>query len=534
MPFKRRRFSAFLALAAVCVSLGGSLGLVACQVPDQPLTPVLGLSSTAQRARQQILQAQGVKVSAFTPDVPAFTWWMALGGKAYALENPELLNNLLSQGFFTRELAKYPPRFFTQAPIPELLFAAKTAGGVLAGGGVSQGFSVNAFNRRLAVLSLDPAVYQVQDLNVTLHHEIFHLIDDQPNDPRWLACHQGEMPYAGAKEAPEATLYPAKGFVSDYARTDMREDRAELFSWMMASPELSQALSAYAQQDAVLACKKQLLEAYLVQHFPNFDAAQLYKVRWGNPVVAADGHVRELVVTEPPPALQTTPLAPLPDAPFPLPVEVLTRYGRLHDFASDVSYTAVPESLEAWEELERFELTRHRLREVPEVISRWHHLKLLTLRGTPLKAIPKHLEALTYLRRLDVDLAGPIQANFSDQAYFSTLVLRLAPELTQLPEGLEQQQFLPTLTLTGPGLQSILPLRRLLNLRQLTLGALPAWRERTDELTQLGTALKKLELLTLAADSWSDSERQQLRQQLPERVRLEFTPEVLVGDLMVE
>ncbi len=313
--------------------------------------------------------------------------------------------------------------------------------------------------------------------------------------------------------------------MSDYARTDTREDRAELFAWMMASPELSQALHAYAQQDAVLACKKQLLEDYLVAHFPNFDPAQLYDVRWGTPLVASDGHVRELVVAEPPPALQTTALAPLPnDIPFPLPEEVLTRYARLHDFVSDVSYTAVPEYLEAWEELERFELTRHRLSEIPEVISRWHHLKLLTLRGTPLKAIPKHLEQLTYLRRLEVDLAGPIEADFSGQAYFNEWVLHLAPELQQLPAGLEQQQFVPRLTLTGTGLQSLLPLRGMVNLRQLTLFDLPAWRARIDELTQLSAALQKLELLTLAADSWSDSERQQLRQQLPKRVALEFTP----------
>ncbi len=196
MPFKRLRSFASLAAIVLFVTVCG-LGMVSCQPPAQTselLGPPLGLSSAAQAARQQILKQQGLKISPFTPDTPAFTWWMALGGKAYALESPEglsTLSTLLSRGFFERELAKYPPRFFTQAPIPELLFAAKTAGAVLAGGGVSQGFSVNALNRRLAVFSLDPAVYQVQDLNVTLHHEIFHLIDDQPNDSRWLACHAG-------------------------------------------------------------------------------------------------------------------------------------------------------------------------------------------------------------------------------------------------------------------------------------------------------------------------------------------------------
>lgn len=519
MPFKRlQRFLLLLYILSLV------LGLTACQLPGQMLNPVLGFSPAAQEGHQQILEQQGLNIVPFTPDTPAFTWWMALGGKAYALEDFAVLNELLSNGFFSRELAKYPPRFFTQAPIPELLFAAKTAGGVLAGGGVSQGFSVNAFNRRLAVLSLDPAVYQVQDLNVTLHHEIFHLIDDQPYDPQWLACHQGKTPYEGAKTAPKATLYPAVGFVSDYARTDIREDRAELFAWMMASPELSQALSAYAQQDPVLACKKQLLESYLVQHFPNFDPDQLYDVRWGTPAIASDGHVRELIVAEPLPALQTTPLAPLPEMFFPLPEEVLTRYARLHDFVSDVSYTALPESLEQWEELERFELTRHRLPEIPEVVSRWHHLKQLTLRGRGLKALPKHLESLPYLRSLEVDLAGPVLADFSQQAYFNALVLHLDSTLEQIPAGLEQQQFVPDLTLTGTRIQSLLPLRRLLNLRKLTLLKLPAWRDRAQELEQLSAELKKLELLTLDAHQWSDNERQQLRQKLPERVRLEFTP----------
>ena len=106
--------------------------------------------------------------------------------------------------------------------------------------------------------------------------------------------------------------------------------------------------------------------------------------------------------------------------------------------------------------------------------------------------------------------------------------------MTQLPEGLEQQQFLPMLTLTGSGLQSVLPLQRLANLRQLTLWRLPAWQERVKELAQLSAELKNLEQLTLAADAWSSSERQLLRRQLPDRVRLEFTPEVLVGHLMVK
>lgn len=490
------------------------------------LSPALGLSPAAQAARQQIRQQQGVNISPLLPNTPAFTWWMTLGGKAEALDALDLLrlSELLSSGFFTRELAKYPPRFFTQAPIPELLFAAKTAGSLLAGGGVSQGFSVNAFNRRLAVLSVDPEVYQVQDLNVALHHEIFHLIDDQPYDPQWLACHSGQTPYEGAKEAPDAALYPAAGFVSDYARTDIREDRAELFAWMMASPELGQALVAYAQHDPILACKQRLLEAYVQRHFPNFDSAQFYAVRWGTPPVASDGHVRELVVTEPPPALQATALAPLPDTSFVLPEEVLSHYTRLHDFVSDVSYTALPEALEQWEELERFVLTRHRLTGIPEGVSRWHHLKQLTLRGRGLKAVPKHLEALPYLRRLEVDLAGPVLADFSQQAYFSELVLHLAPNAEGLPAGLEQQRFLPHLTLTGLRVRSVLAVRHLPNLRTLTLLRLPAWREPMSELEQLSVELKKLELLRLDASQWSDIERQQLLQRLPERVRLEFTP----------
>ena len=516
MPFKRSKTRRLLGLTL--------LALVACIAPGQGLPPVLLLSPAAQTIRQQIIDQQGLKISPLTSDTPAFTWWMALGGKAEAIEDPAVLNTLLSSGFFIRELAKYPPQFFTRAPIPELLFAAKTEGGVLAGGGVSQGFGVNVFNRRLAVLSLDPTVYQVQDLQVALHHEIFHLIDDQPYDHQWLACHEGRAPYEGAKESPAAALYPAAGFVSDYARTDMREDRAEVFAWMMASPELGQALRAYAEQDSVLACKQRLIEAYLIQHFPNFDAAQLFTVRWGAPPLSPDGHVRELVVTEPPSALQTTAVAPLPDSPFVLPKEVLSRYPRLHAFVSDVSYTALPDALEHWEELEHFTLTRHRLDEIPEGVSRWHHLKQLTLRGRGLNVIPKHLEGLPYLRRLEVDLAGPVLADFSQQAYFSELVLHLDPSLERLPQGLEQQVFLPRLTLTGARVQSLSLLHRLVNLRELTLLRLPSWRNPMKELEGLSTDLKKLELLTLDAHQWSDNEREQLRQRLPERVRLKFTP----------
>lgn len=489
-----------------------------------------GLSAEARAAWQAIYQRHGLALRPFGDPAQSFAWWMALGGKAYVLSDLSDFDRLLRSGFFTHELNKYPPRFFIQAPLKEILFASKTAGSVLAGGGVSQGFTVNALQRRLVVLSLDPAVYQVQDVAVALHHEIFHSIDDTPYTSRWRACHPDAFVYEGHGEAPTAQAYPAPGFVSDYARSDMREDRAEVFAWMMAAPELAQALYSYSAQDAILACKQNLVADYLVQHFPNFDATQLQQVRWGlAPEVLPTLHVkpvRRLRLQRAPLALQTTsPFVP-PRLPLDVP-ELLQTYPRVTDFVSDLPYAAVSEKVfSAWPEIEYWELQNHRLAALPSGIEAWHHLKFLILKGVPLPALPQTLEKLPHLQQISVDLAGPIEADFSTLAFFRELDLTLDPLMTALPEGLTQQRFLPVLKLAGNGLKSVQALDEMQALRTLQLGPLPAWQQPLEEVKVLVSRLPKLEQLVLSQGDWPEDQQQQLRQYLADypALRLELTP----------
>ncbi len=532
MPFSFRKWW----LSCLCGL--GLLGLWACSsVPlvsegssaVQAQAPA-GLSVEALAAWQEIYQRHGVALRPFGDPSQGFAWWMALGGKAYVLSDLSDFDRLLRSGFFAHELDKYPPRFFTQAPLTEILLAAKTAGSVLAGGGVSQGFTVNALQRRLVVLSLDPAVYQVQDVAVALHHEIFHSIDDDPYASHWRACHPQPFVYEGHGEPPTAQAYPAPGFVSDYARSDLREDRAEVFAWMMAAPELAQALAAYSAQDAILACKQQGIADYLVQHFPNFNATWLQQVRWG---LAAEvlptldkKPVRRLVLRRAPIALQTTsPFVP-PRLPLALP-ELFKTYPRVTDFVSDLPYTTVSETVfSAWPEMEHWELQNHRMSTLPSGIEAWYHLKFLILRGTPLPTLPQTLEKLVHLQRVSADLAGPIEADFSTLAFFRELDLSLAPALTALPEGLTRQRFLPVLRLAGDGLESVQALAEMQGLRTLQLGPLPAWRQPLEDVKILVSRLPKLEQLVLSQNDWSEAQQQQLRQYLQNypAVRLELTP----------
>ena len=503
---------------------------------ENPVQAPDGLSPEGEKVWQQIYRDYGLQLRPYEGANQDFPWWIGLGGKAYPLTERGVLDRLLRTGFFTQALQKYPIDFFRRAPIPVLFFAAKTAGGVLAGGGVSQGFSVNALNRRVAVLSLDASVYQVQDLNVALHHELFHLIDDRPYDWDWMACHEGQGPYEGVIEAPTAEAYPAPGFVSDYARTDVREDRAEVFAWMMASPDLAQGLHHYAQQDPALACKQDLIQNYVSQHFPGFNPEQFKRVRWGvDAETLQQSPVRKLRVFRASPALQTTEPYALPARPLPLPIEFLA-YPRVTHFSSDLPYTSVPEAFADWEETEVFSLSAHRLQQLPEVIGSWYHLKTLVLRGQPLDELPQFLGQLPYLRQLEVDLAGDIQVDFSQFAFFQHLTLHRR-STDQWPSGLSKQTFLPALTLTGEQLETVLPLRALHNLRRLALQELPAWKTPLEECRLLIQALKKLELLRLNASEWTEDEQQQLRAIIAEAqrdIRLEFTPDVLVGDLVVE
>ena len=108
-------------------------------------------------------------------------------------------------------------------------------------------------------------VWTAETVRHSIHHEIFHLIDSI-DDQQWSALSDPRFPY-GTLSIADWRAAPPAGFVTAYARTSPREDRAEVFSMLVAEPS---AISRRARGDECLRKKIALLKSALEQE--GFDA----------------------------------------------------------------------------------------------------------------------------------------------------------------------------------------------------------------------------------------------------------------------
>jgi hypothetical protein len=99
-----------------------------------------------------------------------------------------------------------------------------------------------------------------------MHHELFHLLDHfqgtESNDPKWLALNPPSFRYGTGGFAAQdvATSWVLQrefpGVVSKYALAGADEDKAELFSAMMTSPDF---VVEACKEDPILDNKVKLL-----------------------------------------------------------------------------------------------------------------------------------------------------------------------------------------------------------------------------------------------------------------------------------
>jgi hypothetical protein len=90
----------------------------------------------------------------------------------------------------------------------------------------------------------------------TVHHELFHLLDwalrpaTYEDDPEWSKLNVADFAYGTNFETEQ------QGFVTGYAKTNVIEDRACVFQYLMVQPD---ATCARAERDPILAAKIALL-----------------------------------------------------------------------------------------------------------------------------------------------------------------------------------------------------------------------------------------------------------------------------------
>ncbi len=112
-------------------------------------------------------------------------------------------------------------------------------------------------------------------LRHVVNHELFHLIDyatttPWDDDTEWRAGNPAGFSYGSPGVAgtsgTSAGSSGGPGFVSAYARTNIREDRAEVFGWMMSDPL---TVTRLARGDPGLARKVDRMEAIVARFDPD-------------------------------------------------------------------------------------------------------------------------------------------------------------------------------------------------------------------------------------------------------------------------
>lgn len=115
----------------------------------------------------------------------------------------------------------------------------------------------------------------------TILHEFYHYLEYEvygsngPSDPSWTANNPGDFSYVGGscvdgEAGCQAGTHPINGFVTGYAETNIIEDKAETFSYLMESKNYKN-LSSWAATDTLLAGKVSVMKAFLAGLDPAMD-----------------------------------------------------------------------------------------------------------------------------------------------------------------------------------------------------------------------------------------------------------------------
>lgn len=161
-------------------------------------------------------------------------------------------------GVLSREIEHYPPGFLAQVGLRGVAFTRGTHRGGRSLGGV-------AFPGGHVILDAE-----TRDPVWVIHHEFFHTIEQsgQLSFDGWEALNPPEFTYQG--DAWQGSPKKSPCFVSAYATSNPRDDRAEVFAAMMVHKVPDDACSRAKAQALArsLAALRPRLPAAVVAHLP--------------------------------------------------------------------------------------------------------------------------------------------------------------------------------------------------------------------------------------------------------------------------
>lgn len=196
--------------------------------------------------------------------IPQFTWKLDYQ-TANSSDFPDLLFYLQ---LFCEEFSKYPPSFVRRTRLSEVVLVKN-----LAWQGAQRG-AIPDFLKEILVLNFEGSSYKNDYLRHIVHHEYYHLIEQELNgdaywkDPKWAAFNETAFKYgSGGRYARGSNMFamthPAKGFVNLYSASGLEEDKAEIFACLFMNEEY-QRIQPWTRSDPILAAKIRYMKNFML------------------------------------------------------------------------------------------------------------------------------------------------------------------------------------------------------------------------------------------------------------------------------
>ncbi|HEY3999571.1 MAG TPA: putative zinc-binding metallopeptidase [Candidatus Xenobia bacterium] len=155
--------------------------------------------------------------------------------------------------------------------------------------------AVPDFQHHVLYLEADPGDRLSYYQRLTIHHEFFHVVDNEQDtlyrDEAWMKLNPPGFEYGlGGKSFRdgEAGDFHPFGFISTYAQSAPEEDKAETFAYLMVRYG---TIMRRAVRDPVLAAKVAAMKSRLQQLAPQMDDSYWYRLA-RTPVVITQGSRR--------------------------------------------------------------------------------------------------------------------------------------------------------------------------------------------------------------------------------------------------
>lgn len=331
-------------------------------------------------------------------------WWSSLAGVKYTNFKDDNVSELqLFMTWLEYELEQYPADFFRKINVENIFLVKKLVHG----------------NESIEGLSIcDGGIFLSIEKHFSfdlswIDHEFYHSVDcnDRKNNSyseenqKWENLNSKTFSYNNVDSVSPFKDFPAPGFVSSYAMTNAREDRAEVYGCLFNSSCTAQLDNKIGEGDIILEKKEAFIKNNIQKNFPQMDDTYWFL---SNSLYSGGENIMEII--DKPESIKNLDI--WEPAPLKYPRLILRRNNALKYLDKLINLNRLslnhfdinefPFDIKNLKNLEFLNLEANSFTKIPDGVFELKKLKRLNISYNKIKYIPKEIENLTNLESLDI------------------------------------------------------------------------------------------------------------------------------------